>query len=223
MALILHLDTSGSAGIAMLAQDGRPVAVRRSEGEREHAGNINGIVEEALRDAGARLADIDAVAVSNGPGSYTGLRIGLATAKGYCYVLGKPLILHNRLSLMLLEASLTMPGLRTVAAVLPARSGEYYAAVGGEETILAPTHITTHELIQILQASTSEVGIIGRVAEDLFSIFSSEGTKFVEHNMLNDASWAGAGEKAFLAGNFADIAYAEPEYLKSVFIAPKRR
>jgi tRNA threonylcarbamoyladenosine biosynthesis protein TsaB len=222
MATILHLDTSGPVGIAMLARDGRPFAVRRSEGEREHAGNINGIVEEVLADAGIRFADVDAIAVCNGPGSYTGLRIGLATAKGYCYVSGKPLLLHNRLSLMLLEASAIMPTVKKVLAVLPARTGEYYVAMKNDETLLAPTHLSTMELIQILGEDQRVTGIVGRVAEDLSSIISSDGIKLVEHNMLNDASWAGASELAFLSGDFADLAYAEPEYLKSVFIASKR-
>ena len=194
----------------MLAKTGQPVAVRRSEGEREHAGHINGLVDQVLQDAGIQFKDIDAIAVCNGPGSYTGLRIGLATAKGYCYVLAKPLLLHNRLSLMLREASLHTSGHKNIAAILPARTGEYYAAVNGV-TILEPTHISTPELIKILHANPQPL-IIGRVSEDLLSIVSSEGTDFVEHHMLNDASWAGAGEKSFSNGDFADMAYAEPEY-----------
>jgi len=221
MAIILHLDTSGPSGIAMLAKDGRPIASRLSEGEREHAGHINGLVSSVLEDGGIGLPDIDAVAVCNGPGSYTGLRIGLATAKGYCFVLNKPLILHNRLNLMLREATSLFPGMTNLVAVLPARAGEYYAAVSG--TIpLAPTHITIHSLIHILEQANGEVGIIGRTGDDLSQIISVKPIQFVEHKLLNEDAWAKATAEAFSSGDFADVAYADPEYLKPAFITSRR-
>ena len=222
MAIILHLDTSGPTGIAMLAKDGRPIASRLSEGEREHAGHINGLVRSVLEEAGIRLADIDAVAVCNGPGSYTGLRIGLATAKGYCFVLKKPLILHTRLDLMLREAKLLFPDTTNLVAILPARAGEYYAAASGIFP-QSPTHVTIHSLIHILQKSGQELGIIGRIGDDLLSATSSNRIKFVEHQVLNEAAWADATGGTFSSGNFADVAYAEPEYLKPAFITSRRQ
>src|SRR6476661_7599128 len=127
MAYILHIDTSSNTGIAMLAKDGVPVSTRLHDNSREHAAVINGMVAEVLTEAGVVLNDIAAVAVCNGPGSYTGLRIGLATAKGYCYAAGKPLLLNNRLQLMIEEAKAQSAGAGTYVALIPARNGEYYA------------------------------------------------------------------------------------------------
>ena len=221
MATILHIDTSGPAGIAMLSRDGKAIAFRRSDGEREHAGNINGMISGLLQEQALSLSEIDAFAVCNGPGSYTGLRIGLATAKGFCFVLNKPLLLHNRLQLMLREAAQLFPGSVSTLALLPARSGEYYAAATGAIP-MEPTHITIHSLINILGASENSLTIIGRAAEDLSSIMSSGLTKFVEHSLLNNDVWAAEAERSFTSGNFADIAYADPEYLKPAFITAKR-
>ena len=222
MAIILHLDTSGPVGIAMLAKDSAPVASGHSEGERDHAGNINRLVTEVLKEDGIGLSDIDAIAVCNGPGSYTGLRIGLATAKGYCYVLGKPLILHNRLNLMLHEARFIIPFKKNVIAILPARAGEYYAAASGSLIALEPVHINTIMLQQVIQQGGETLYIIGRLSEDLSKIILSNGISFIEHQALNENHWAAATAEAFTAGSFADIAYAEPEYLKPAYITSKR-
>jgi tRNA threonylcarbamoyladenosine biosynthesis protein TsaB len=109
----------------MLAVDGKPVSSVSTEVERDHAGKVNNLVAAILEEANCTLNDVHAIAVCNGPGSYTGLRIGLATAKGYCYALNKPLILHSRLHLMLRElAQHTGNNVENMLAILPARSGE---------------------------------------------------------------------------------------------------
>lgn len=214
---ILHIDTSGPVAVAMLAADGKPVSHKISETERDHAGKINYLIADVLEEAGIGLSDLSAVAVCNGPGSYTGLRIGLATSKGYCYVLEKPLILHNRLSLMLKElVELTQEENRI--ALIPARSGEYYAAASGEVDF-PPQHIMTTDLIQRISGWSAPYSIIGKWEADLSllnPIYASP------HDLLNVSAWAKATYEAFSAGHFADVAYAEPEYLKSAFITASR-
>lgn len=203
----------------MIAVDGKPVSHKFSEAERDHAGKINFLVTEVLEEAELSIHELDAIAVCNGPGSYTGLRIGLATAKGFCYALGKQLILHNRLTLMLQELRKQMGNKEMNAlAILPARAGEYYVAAAGEYHS-APKHVTTSELLENTAVCRKPFAVIGNYSEDLSPI---EIAYHIEHQTLNMEVWSSATHEAFLNGQFADLAYAEPEYLKPAYIVAPR-
>jgi tRNA threonylcarbamoyladenosine biosynthesis protein TsaB len=206
--------------LVMLAQDGKVISQRISDTERDHAGKINLLVDDVLAEAGLSLPQIDAVAVCNGPGSYTGLRIGLATAKGYCYVLNKPLILHNRLSLMLSELKdKEVKESTNKIALLPARLGEYYwtGIIGG--ILVPPEHITTEALISKLALQDYPLAMIGQANDDItqLQIFHN-----IHHDSLDVNGWSAITYSDFLAGKLADTAYAEPEYLKSAYITSSR-
>ena len=92
MALILNIDTATAVCSVALAKEGSVIALRESHSSNEHSSVISSFIEGVISDAGMALDRIDAVSVSMGPGSYTGLRIGVATAKGLCYALDRPLI-----------------------------------------------------------------------------------------------------------------------------------
>lgn len=93
MALILSIETGTEVCSVALAKDGKMISLRESGGEgRAHANNLGVYIDEVLRENDMDADELDAVAVGGGPGSYTGLRIGVSTAKGMCYALGRPLI-----------------------------------------------------------------------------------------------------------------------------------
>src|SRR5574344_937524 len=98
MANILCIETGSDICSVGLAKNGETIAVRESDGGRDHAGNIGVFTDEILRANDMHADDLDAVAVSMGPGSYTGLRIGVSFAKGLCYGVGIPLIGINSLA-----------------------------------------------------------------------------------------------------------------------------
>jgi tRNA threonylcarbamoyladenosine biosynthesis protein TsaB len=100
MTLILNIETSTQVCSVALAENGHFLQSRESREKNVHSSIITVFIEEVLRTAGKRFPDLDAVAVSKGPGSYTGLRIGVSTAKGICYALGKPLIAIGTLESM---------------------------------------------------------------------------------------------------------------------------
>ncbi|MCK7558859.1 tRNA (adenosine(37)-N6)-threonylcarbamoyltransferase complex dimerization subunit type 1 TsaB [Chitinophaga sedimenti] len=100
MALILNIDTATSIGSVCLAKDGEVLHTIRNAEQRDHAARLPLFVREVLQTAGITSAQLDAIAVSAGPGSYTGLRVGAATAKGLCYAWKKPLIAIGTLELM---------------------------------------------------------------------------------------------------------------------------
>src|SRR5476649_863689 len=100
MALILNLETATTVCSVSLAKDGELLALKEINGDYSHAENLTLFIEDVLKQADCKINDVDAIAVSKGPGSYTGLRIGVSTAKGLCYALDKPLIAINTLEHM---------------------------------------------------------------------------------------------------------------------------
>ena len=122
---VLGLDTATWTASVGVVRDGIPIAQRSLRAESSHAPAIVGLVDETLAAAGVAVGRLDAVAVSAGPGSFTGLRIGLSTAKGLAYAIGAHLVAVPTLE-ALARAAGPRPG--TVCAVLDARRGEVYAA-----------------------------------------------------------------------------------------------
>ncbi len=100
MPIILSIETSTKACSAAIHQDGKLLSVSELYNEKSSSGMLTTLIEHVVKTASLKLQDIDAVAVAKGPGSYTGLRIGVSTAKGLCYTLEKPLIAINTLEAM---------------------------------------------------------------------------------------------------------------------------
>src|ERR1700761_6618817 len=92
MALILNIETSSTVCSVCLAKDGKEVAYHADRNANSHARVLTLFIEETIKSSHLTLQELDAIAVSAGPGSYTGLRIGVSVAKGLCYALNKPLI-----------------------------------------------------------------------------------------------------------------------------------
>src|SRR4030042_5611224 len=100
MALILNIETATPVCSVALAENGRIIVLRESSEEKSHAGNLAGFIEEILKEQHMSVRELSAIAVGKGPGSYTGLRIGVATAKGLSYGAKIPLIAASTLETM---------------------------------------------------------------------------------------------------------------------------
>ena len=100
MAKILHIETSANACSISISENSILLSQRETIIERSHAHILNIFITEALKECSLKLSDMDAFSVSKGPGSYTGLRIGVSTTKGLCYSLDKPLISVSTLDAM---------------------------------------------------------------------------------------------------------------------------
>jgi tRNA threonylcarbamoyladenosine biosynthesis protein TsaB len=100
MGLLLNIDTAFETACVSISRSAEIVISEKSHTQKDHASFLQPAIERACATAGIHLSDIDAVAVANGPGSYTGLRVGLASAKALCYALHKPLILLNTLDIL---------------------------------------------------------------------------------------------------------------------------
>ncbi len=214
MYRILHIDTSGEKAIVAVSEDGQMLSLRSSDDTRNHASNLNSMVDDCLESCGIILEKLNAVAVIGGPGSYTGLRIGLATAKAYCYALTIPLLMHNRLDLLALQA--VAEGDKPVLAVLPAREKEYFACLyaASGECIIQPKHIEEEELVSLIQ--TQKCRVLGVLSKTIEGIVTASHAEVIDIQIVDSDFWA---KKAFDDANcnsFVNLFSSEPFYLKHV-------
>ncbi|MBS1772782.1 MAG: tRNA (adenosine(37)-N6)-threonylcarbamoyltransferase complex dimerization subunit type 1 TsaB [Bacteroidetes bacterium] len=220
MAYILHIDTSGDAGLVALNHDGVMVGSMTNTDTRNHAAVINLHIEKVLADAGITMQQLDAVCVCGGPGSYTGLRIGLATAKGLCYVLDKPLMMHNKLQLLTLKHYYgNLSEYEFYSAILNARDKEYFIATynNKSEIIQEPQHIMEEDLQKFRSLLTGKTLLAGDINEGFNNFFQGDDIVFIAENDVDTASWSKYAFEQFNCHNFVNMAHAEPFYLKSVY------
>ena len=216
MARILSIETSTSICSVAIHEQGELLALAEIKEPGAHAEKLLLLVDEVFEKAGLRFADLDAVAVSQGPGSYTGLRIGVSTAKGIAYALEIPLIGINTLQAMAASQSVA-PG-DYVVAVLDARRKEVYTQTFGD---------SLQELSPI-EAVVLEEGVFGSILEKGRVYFVGDGVEKVKEevksaNALFIADWAislSAKNMGVLASEkharqeWEDLAYFVPNYLK---------
>ncbi len=226
MALLLLLETATAVCSVALAKDGTLLGIRESHSRNVHAERVSVFIEELLADAQLRPADLDAVAVSMGPGSYTGLRIGVASAKGLCYAIGKPLIAVPTLEAMAAGMRVRI-GAETAlfCPMLDARRMEVYCAVYDhhlqEVQETRAEIITEHSFDEVLRDHVVVFG--GEGADKCRSLLGAlENSRFLEDFSASAVHLASLAEERFAARQFENPAYFEPFYLKE-FIAGKPR
>lgn len=226
MALILNIDTATGVCSVALAREGRVVAMKENDEGLNHSTLLGVYVDEVLRQAGVTMAGVDAVAVSAGPGSYTGLRIGVSLAKGLCYGAGKPLIAVGTLESM---ADAVADRVREDALYCPmidARRMEVYAAVydreGREVTGVRP--VVLDESAFVDELSRGPVYFFGDGSGKARGVLTHPNARFLSGVTTSAVNLMRLAERKFAAGEFEDVAYFEPFYLKEfVATVPKRK
>jgi tRNA threonylcarbamoyladenosine biosynthesis protein TsaB len=240
MPLILHIETATNVCSIALAGDGQLLSLRESTIRNSHAAIITRLIDEVMLSSKRELKALDAIAVSKGPGSYTGLRIGVATAKGLCYALDKPLIALPTLQSMASGIRLQASGIRHPASgikrsasndqilfcpMIDARRMEVYYALydlNGNEILGTRAEI-------IGENSFSDLLV------DYTIIFGGDGSLkcrevlksqkkaiFIDEFNASAKDMIALGEDKFGRQEIEDLAYFEPFYLKD-FIAGKAR
>lgn len=129
MPLILSIDTSTKVCSVALHKDGKLLSVNELYTEKSHSGMLTTLCENVVKHAGFILKDLDAIAVAKGPGSYTGLRIGVSTAKGFCFALDKPLIAVNTLEAMAYQVKDFYNSSHLICPMIDARRMEVYCQI----------------------------------------------------------------------------------------------
>ena len=225
MAVILNIEAATSICSVSLSESGETFFNRESRDERSHAQVLAPFVEEAISTADSRAMKIDAVALSCGPGSYTGLRIASSTAKGVCYGRNIPLIAIPTTAVMSVPV-LFRDDIDENALLCPmidARRNEVYATVYDRALqVIKPTHaeVVTEESYKEL-LDKQPVYFFGNGAEKCSKIINHPNAHFLtEHINPLAKNMMPLAEKAWFEEKFEDIAYFEPFYLKN-FIATK--
>jgi len=233
--LILHIETATDICSAALSEGDLQLALVESGQERSHATLLNAFIKQALAEGGKEFKDLDAVAVSKGPGSYTGLRIGVSTAKGIAYALKIPLLATGTLENMASgvvsssrgEEMITEHGdLLLFCPMLDARRMEVYAGFYTTEIDIyrevAADIIDKDSYIRILESLP--VCFFGNGAEKCKMILDHPNAHFLDGIHPTASSMIAPVLKKYHQKQFEDVAYFEPFYLKD-FIAtiPKKK
>ncbi len=227
MPIILHLETSTPVCSVAISNGDTILALRETDEHNSHSSHISLFIQECLQASNVKITDIDAVAVSSGPGSYTGLRIGYSTAKGICYAIEKPLIQVDTL-LSLAHGTKNSNDISSNSYICPmidARRMEVYMTLFDHN----------FNEIEKQQALILEKDSFGKFFDiGINVIFCGNGAfkvpAIIEHqNAVIHSTKCSAqhmitlANLAFENNHFEDVAYVTPSYLKSPFITKPRK
>ena len=227
MSLILNIDTSTETAGVFLSRDGKLIDSSINNQQNDHAAWIHGAIDKLITGAGYNMKELKAVAVAAGPGSYTGLRVGMATAKGICYALNIPLITENTLKLMA-AAFIAQPenaGIPDSACFCPlidARRMEVFRAIYdsrlNEVLPSAPMVLDAGSFQQELNAGA--MMFFGSGAAKWQAICHHPNA-FFDPLVFSGDQFVLLTYSKFLRNEFTVLAYAEPVYLKDFYTHPK--
>ncbi len=232
MALILNIDTSTTVCSVNLAHNGEIIAIRESREDKSHARLLTLLIEEVLEEAKLSVTQISAIAISMGPGSYTGLRIGVSTAKGLCYGADIPLIATSTLQSLAYQVSsdFILNGKATnkdwFCPMIDARRMEVYTAFYNSRN-KAMTKISA-EVIDIDSFASilneRKVFFFGNGSDKCKNIIKHKNAVFIDSIETSSKGMVKLSQTAFEEKKFENVAYFEPFYLKD-FLAtiPKKK
>jgi len=221
MAVIINIETATTNCSVSIARNGELLHLREDNSPQySHSEQLHIFIREALQEASLTLRDISAIAVSKGPGSYTGLRIGVSAAKGLCFSLDLPLI--SVPTLEVLAAQGIGKGYDFIVPVLDARRMEVYAAVfdaHGRQIMDTRAEIVQGDSYREY-AERGKVLLIGDGAEKCRELLDHPNFAFTSA-LPSSREMAGPSYAKFLAPQFEDVAYFEPFYLKDFILQGK--
>ena len=220
MANILHIETATKNCSVSVATRGERIAlVEEHDKQFSHAEKLQRFINRSLQQAGLELKDINAIAVSEGPGSYTGLRIGVATAKGLCYALDIPLISISTLEIIARQVK----GYQRIIPLLEARKMEVYTAIFDDR--YQPLEKPHTEILKTdsfnEHTSVDKVAFVGNAVEKWNELTKGECTTI--STLPSAKEMIAPALEAYHNEDFVDTAYFEPFYLKDFIAGPPKK
>ncbi|MBP8157171.1 MAG: tRNA (adenosine(37)-N6)-threonylcarbamoyltransferase complex dimerization subunit type 1 TsaB [Flavobacterium sp.] len=220
MNYILNIETATKNCSVSLALNGETVLCKEiADQGYSHAEKLHVFIEEILKESGINLRELKAVAVSKGPGSYTGLRIGVSTAKGLCYALGIPLIAVDTLQVLAQKVAVEKG---VIVPMIDARRMEVYSAVfdNNHQRIMEVQAevLTENSYADIIET----VYFVGDCQEKCQSVLTKSNFVFLTEIVFPSANeMSSISFEKFTKNDFEDVAYFEPFYLKDFMLTKK--
>jgi len=224
MSLILNIDTATEIAHVSIAKDGFVLKDLFNEEQKTHAGFLQPAIKQLLKEAGIILTDLDAIAVTKGPGSYTGLRIAMASAKGLCFAINKPLITIDTLELIARSAIIKLQDQPINAPILlcpmiDARRMEVFTALYdlSLKNILPSCAMILEENSFKDFFNNYFIIFFGGGSKKWENICYNKNSSFQQVAILSEAM-SDLSEKKFGKNDLCDIAYSQPAYIKDFYI-----
>jgi len=223
LAFILNIETATKNCSVSIAKDGNIVALKElNDGGYSHAEKLHEFIKEVAVVANIKLSDLSAVAVSKGPGSYTGLRIGVSAAKGLCFALDIPLISINTLQSLAQSISIQEG---YIIPLLDARRMEVYSAVYNEK------HESCREVLAEIIAENSfeyyleknKVHFLGDGADKCKGIMKHPNAEFIDNKFPSANDMGMLSYDKYKKNDIEDVAYFEPFYLKDFVVIKSKK
>jgi tRNA threonylcarbamoyladenosine biosynthesis protein TsaB len=224
--LILLIETATTTCSVALTENGHVIALKELNEPNIHASQITLFIEEVMLSAEIKYSDLKAVAVSMGPGSYTGLRIGVSTAKGLCYALDIPLIAIDTIEAMAsgMLKIMDFPENGLLIPMLDARRMEVYTGIYGKD--LSPVEAVSAKIIDensFKEFENFELFLFGDGSDKFKMLFSNQKNIHFVDFLTSAAHLNALALKKFNQAQFEDVAYFEPFYLKDFLVtSPKK-
>ncbi|MGZ3840018.1 MAG: tRNA (adenosine(37)-N6)-threonylcarbamoyltransferase complex dimerization subunit type 1 TsaB [Flavisolibacter sp.] len=213
MSYILNIDTAVTTASVCLSRDAEPLYQLENPSQKDQAAWLHPALQELVQQAGISLQELDAIAISAGPGSYTGLRVGMSAAKGLCYALGIPLLLVSTLKMMAVGAG--DRGETLLCPMIDARRMEVFTAIYDRNLseILSPVNLILdeHSFSEVLDRHS--VIFFGNGSAKFQNISQNVNARFLEVE-ASAKHMSVLSFNQFSQKNYADLAYAEPFYGK---------
>ena len=225
MTIILCIETATEICSVSLSHDGNTIALAETDKGFSHASTLTLLIQECLNQANLTLHDLDAIAISQGPGSYTGLRIGVSVAKGICYALDKPMIAVDTLEALAWACSNEEKQDTHYSPMIDARRMEVYTAMynlQNEEEQSVNALIVQGDAFEDIFAKEETIIFCGNGAEKCMPILTSPFAKF-SPIICSAKHLSFLAKKYFDENKFCDIAYFSPLYYKSPNITIPRK
>ena len=213
MSLILNIDTATEHASICLADDSQCLSILSNDKQKEHASWLHPALLQALAESGKQLSDLDAVGVTTGPGSYTGLRVGMAAAKGLCYALDIPLVGTNTLDAMAVMG--LAEEVDYICPMIDARRMEVYTALYNQalEPVLPPCAVILDELLFSSYLNRAKILFLGNGSRKFEQIVENKNACFKNH-IFSALYLLTITYDKYLKGDFLELKYTEPFYLK---------
>lgn len=223
MAIILNIETTTKNCSVSIAKNGETIAIKElNNGNYSHAEVLHTYIESIIKEARIDVKEISAIAVSKGPGSYTGLRIGVSAAKGFCFALDKPLISVDTLKALSMAIKIESGH---IIPMLDARRMEVYSAVFNHKyeqvSKTAAVVITEDSFLEFLDKGL--VYFIGDGAKKCKETITHKNAIFIDDVFPSAKQMSTLSFEKYKKNDIEDVAYFEPFYLKDFIVIPEKK